>query len=103
MHSKIATKENLLAQIMSNRQRIKQYGVRTLGLFGSFVRNEQTAISDIDLLVDFEPEKETFRNFINLAYYMEELLGRKVELVTQNGLSPYIGPYILKEVEYVPL
>lgn len=103
MQAKVQNKEKLLSLIASNSSRIRNYGVRTLGLFGSFARNEQNEQSDVDLLVDFETEKETYRNFIDLAYYMEELLGRKVEIVTRNGLSPYIGPHILKEVQNVPL
>ena len=103
MKQKVQNKEMLFALIESNRMRIRDYGVRTIGLFGSFARNEQNDQSDVDLLVDVETDKETYRNFISLAYYMEELLGRKVEVVTRNGLSPYIGPRILKEVQNVPL
>lgn len=103
MLTKVQDKENLLSLIASNSGQIRNYGVKALGIFGSFVRNEQTEQSDVDLLVDFSPEKETYRNFIDLAYFMEDLLGRRVEIITRNGLSPYIGPHILKEVEYVPL
>ena len=103
MGLKVQNKEMLLSIIASNRTNIRNYGVRTLGLFGSFARNEQTDLSDVDLLVDFEADKETYRNFISLAYFMEDLLGRKVEVVTLNGLSPYIGPHILREVQNVPL
>lgn len=103
MKQKVQNKEMLFALVESNRMRIRDYGVRTMGLFGSFARNEQNDLSDVDLLVDFETDKETYRNFISLAYYMEELLGRKVEVITRNGLSPYIGPRILKEVQNVPL
>jgi predicted nucleotidyltransferase len=103
MKTRVENKEKLLSIISANRILIRNYGVSTLGVFGSFVRNEQSEQSDVDLLVDFSPEKETYRNFIGLAYYLEELLGRRVEIVTRKGLSPYIGPHILKEVEYVSL
>ena len=103
MSNKALNKESLLALITSNGHKRRLHGVKTLGLFGSFSNNKQTEQSDVDLLVDFEPEKETYRNFINFAYFMEELIGRKVEIVTSDGLSPYIGTKILKEVEYVPL
>ena len=102
MQTRVQNKEKLLSLITSNSARIRNYGVSALGIFGSFARNEQNEQSDVDLLVDFETEKETYRNFIGLAYFMEELLGRKVEIVTRNGLSPYIGPHILKEVQNVP-
>ena len=70
-------------------------------LFGSFVRGEHTASSDIDLLVEFAPEKHTFDNFMDVSFLLEEILGRRVEVVTPEGLSPHIGPHILKEVERV--
>ncbi len=88
---------------MEERKRLAFLGVKNIGLFGSFVRGEQTALSDIDLLVEFMPEKHTFDNFMELTFLLEELLGRKVELVTLEALSPYIGPHILKEVERVPI
>jgi predicted nucleotidyltransferase len=78
------------------------FGVNRVGLFGSYARDEQHPQSDIDILVDFEPEKETFNNFMNLCNYLEELfIDEKIEVVTVNGLSPHIGKYILNEVHYV--
>lgn len=103
MKPTVSNKEGLSSVLASHRKNIKDFGVKQLGLFGSFARNEQRAESDIDLLVDFEPGQYKYRNFINLAYYLEELLGRKVEVVTRSGLSPYLAPHILKEVENVPL
>ena len=77
-------------------------GIHEVGLFGSYVRNEQTEKSDIDILVDFEPDKETFDNYMAVHELLERLFKDiKVEIVTRNGLSPYIGPKILKEVQYV--
>jgi predicted nucleotidyltransferase len=97
---KVQTKRELLDQLDEHARRLKEFGVVRCGLFGSFAREEQTAESDIDLLVEFEPEKKTFDNFINLSFFLEELLGRKVEIVTRESLSPFIGPHILREVEY---
>lgn len=94
-------KETIFEKLQRNSRTLQQYGVRQIGLFGSFVRNEATAESDIDLLVDFEKEKKTFKNFMDLAFFLEALFQRKVEVVTPQGLSPYIGPHILKSVEYV--
>jgi predicted nucleotidyltransferase len=96
-------KENILQILNSHKQELLNYGVKEIGLFGSYVRNEATKESDIDLLVDIVKEKKTFRNFMALSYYLEELFGKKVELVTKQSLSPYIGPHILKTVEYVSL
>jgi predicted nucleotidyltransferase len=77
--------------------------VSRIGLFGSFVRGEQRPDSDIDLLVEFEVGKKTFDNFMELSFFLEEVLQHKVELITVESLSPYLGPYILKEVEYAAL
>lgn len=76
-------------------------GASSCGLFGSFLRDEISPTSDVDLFVEFEPGQKTFLNFVNLSIFLEEVLGRKVELVTPESLSPYAGPVILSEVEYV--
>ena len=101
MEKQISTRDDVLAIIREMEDRIKAFGVRKLGLFGSFVRQEQDAGSDIDLLVEFEQDKKTFDNFINLSFLLEDALARRVELVTQESLSPYLSRYILDEVEYV--
>jgi predicted nucleotidyltransferase len=100
MSQLVSNKDRVLKLIGENRSAIKSLGVRRLGLFGSFVRDEQNDRSDVDLIVEFEPDKKSFDNFVQLAYLLEDLLGRRVELVTPESLSPYIGPRILKEVEY---
>lgn len=96
-------KETIFHLLNSHNKELLNYGVKEIGLFGSYVRNEATSESDIDLLVDIVKEKKTFRNFMALSYYLEDLLGKKVELVTKQSLSPYIGPHIIKTVEYVPI
>jgi uncharacterized protein len=95
------TKQHLLSLLTSNQHHVQSFGVKKLGLFGSYVRNEAKATSDIDLLVEFEPGKKNFNNFVHLSFFLEELFQKKVELVTPESLSPYIGPNILAEVEYV--
>ena len=87
--------------LASHKEQLVNYGVKRIGLFGSFVRNNEKENSDIDLLVDMVKEKKTFRNFMSLNYYLEDLFGRKVDLITIQSLSPHIGPHILKAVEYV--
>jgi len=97
----MTTKNNILSVVSLHKPQLTSFGVNKIGLFGSYVRNEQQPQSDIDFLVDFEPEKETFDNFMNLYNYLEELfVNEKIEIVTINGLSPYIGKYILNEVSY---
>ncbi len=103
MNSRADTKGSVIDRIRNSREKLASLGVVDIGLFGSFVRNEQTPSSDIDLLVEFNPEMHSFDNFIETVFFLEELFGRKVELVTPEALSPYIGPYILREVEHVPI
>jgi predicted nucleotidyltransferase len=92
-----------LRLVQEHQSQIQAFGVKRLGLFGSFVRGEQDDESDVDFLVEFFPDRKTFDSFIHLAFYLEELLQRRVELVTPESLSPFIGPHILKEVAYVTL
>jgi hypothetical protein len=98
----IQNKETLLQRLQSHQKEIRSFGVSRLGIFGSFAKG--TSIhpdSDIDLLVEFEKDKKTFDNFMDLSFYLEELLGRRVELVTPQSLNKYIGPTILNQVENV--
>ncbi len=99
----IETKQVLLNTLREHRRELKRFGVRRCGLFGSFARGQATPDSDIDILVEFEPGKKSFDNFMGLAFYLEQLLGRPVDLVTTESLSPHIGPHILREVEYAAL
>jgi len=98
----IHSKAELLNLLFTNKETIRSFGVKELGLFGSFaldrgIRND----SDVDFLIEFYPEKKNYDNFIGLTFFLEELTGRKIEMVTRQSLSPYIGPHILKQVEHV--
>ncbi len=103
MSTVVQTKQEILTALSENHARIRALGVKRLGLFGSFVRGQQGADSDVDFLVEFDPGRRTFDNFMKLAFLLEDMLERHVELVTTEALSPYIGPHILDEVEYAAL
>ena len=104
MEAKVFDKASLIKQLSTHGQEIKSFGVEKLRVFGSFAKNiDIHDESDVDLLVDFNPDKKTFDNFIELSYFLESLLGRKIELVTPQSLSKYIGAHILKEAEGVSL
>ena len=96
----VQSKNDIFSQLESNRSVTDNFGVHRFGLFGSFAKGSQDAKSDVDLLVEFDPGRKSFDNFMNLAFFLEDLLGRKVDLVTPESLSPHIGPKILAEVEY---
>jgi predicted nucleotidyltransferase len=97
----VQTKDEILDRLRQCEPKLQELGVTRLGLFGSFVREEQDSTSDIDVLVEFAPGKKSFDAFMGIAFLLEDELQRRVELVTFDSLSPYIGPRILAEVEDV--
>src|ERR1700759_4353997 len=98
----MTTKENIIAILQSQKPELSKFGVQSVGLFGSYLRNEQSDKSDIDLIIDFEPGKENFDNYMSVYDLVERIFtGERIELVTKNGLSKYIGPKILNNVMYV--
>jgi hypothetical protein len=92
------TKEDINRVLFLNKEILKKYRIKSISLFGSYVRNEQKEESDVDFLVDFE-EGVTLFDFVELQDSLSELLAKKVSIVSKRGLSKYIGPYILKEAE----
>ena len=97
----MTTKEIILQTLRLNKSKLSKLGIRNVGLFGSYIRDEQSSKSDIDLLIDFEPEKENFDNYMAVYDLFEKIFkNEKIEIVTINGLSQHIGPNILNEVQY---
>ena len=93
--------EDLLSKLQENLPRLRQeYRVKSLGLFGSYLRGDQKKDSDVDILVEFE-EPIGLLKFMGLESELTELLGRKVDLVMKSALKPGIGKHILNEVTYV--
>ena len=75
----------------------EKFGVKNLYIFGSYVRGEQTPESDIDILVEFEKGKKTFDNYMDLKFYLEDLLGKKVDIVIKESVKPKLKKYIYEE------
>ncbi|KFD40753.1 hypothetical protein DK28_0200980 [Peptococcaceae bacterium SCADC1_2_3] len=89
-------------KLEENKEQIKRvFHIKEIGIFGSFIREEQTASSDIDVLVEFEKGHKDFFNYMRLKYYLEELLGRNVDLVIKNAVKSRLKERIFSEVEYV--
>jgi uncharacterized protein len=104
MNDFINDKDSLLKKLKNYSKEIKLYGVKNLQLFGSFAKNTNiNEQSDIDFMVEFEAGKKTYDNFINLSFFLEKILNRKVELLTLQSLSKYSGHRILNELEDVAL
>ena len=97
MSDKLSSKD-IFKILQKNKTLLKKCHVRKIGLFGSYARDEASKKSDIDLLVDFE--EKTFDNFIELAFALEKIFDRKVDLLTEKGMSPYILPYIRNEIQW---
>jgi hypothetical protein len=97
----IQTKNELLQLLHLNASTIKSYGVDKLFIFGSFRHDKAKEKSDVDFLVDFMPQQKTYDNLFHLYEFLEKQTGRKVEVLTRAGLSKYIGPHILKDLENV--
>ena len=96
------SKEYIISTILTHKAEFNKLGISNIGLFGSYVRGEQSRDSDIDILIDFQPEKENYDNYMAAYDVIEKLFNNvRIEIVTKNGLSPYIGPQILNEVVYV--
>ena len=96
----VSTKQDVIDIIKANLNNFALFGVTEVGLFGSFVREEQTDSSDIDLLVNLQ--NCSWDNYCQLLDFAEALfLGREVDLVTENSISDIEGINICREVEYV--
>ncbi|MCD6221319.1 nucleotidyltransferase family protein [bacterium] len=77
----------------------EKYGIKEVGIFGSYLRGEAKEGSDLDILVEFKPEaKISLLDFVELENYLSDLLGVKVDLVEKSALKPKIGKRILSEV-----
>ena len=93
------TQEDILEQLNQKAEELKQnFSVRSIGLFGSLVRNEADNKSDVDILVDFV--KPTFDHYMDLKFYLERLFDRPVDLVIADTVKPRLKPIIDKEVIY---
>jgi len=96
--TKELTDKEIISLLKKHKGLLKKYKVKRIGLFGSYVRGEQKRGSDIDFLVEFE--EPNFDNFMDLIFHLEDLFRKKVELITNGSLSPYIEPYVEKEVKW---
>lgn len=95
----VSTRTGVVRKIKANRRALRNYSVKSLALFGSAARNQMRKRSDVDILVQFD--KTTWANYIGLKFYLEELLGREVDLVTPRALKPATKPSIEKDLFYV--
>lgn len=95
--------EQIKQKLNQNLREIKQkYHISQLGIFGSYIRGEATENSDLDILVEFDPQARFgLLTFCELENYLSELLAVKVDVVMKEGLKPHISKNILQEVVYL--
>ena len=93
-------RDQALAILAAHRQEISTFGITSLALFGSVARDEARAESDVDILVEFQGPA-TFDRYLDLKFYLEELLSHSVDLVTRRALKPALRPQIAREAVYV--
>jgi len=94
------SKEEILKKVSTNEAKIKSFGVRSLSLFGSSARGEDTSASDLDFVVEFE--KKSFDSYMDLKLFLEDVFDRPVDLVLADGIKPTLRAAILREAIHAP-
>ena len=107
MGTKNLTSKEIIKTRKEHRAIMKKYDVKKIGLFGSYVKGEQKEDSDIDFVVEFDVTafgkdfKGYFDCYMDLLFFLEGVFKKKVDLLTMEEISPYMRPYVLKEVKYL--
>ncbi|MDO5846145.1 MAG: nucleotidyltransferase family protein [Methanocorpusculum sp.] len=98
----VSIKEDVLKKLEANLLEIRErFGIERIGIFGSVARGDDTPDSDVDILISFKEGQVIFANLVSLGDYLEELFGRSVDVLTEDGISKYMRPYI--EPEVIPI
>jgi len=90
----------IMNALNSNMSSIEKFHVKKIGVFGSYVRGEQTSDSDIDILVEFEENQETLDNYMDLKFYLEDLFARRVDVVISSVIKEALKKSIVESVKY---
>jgi len=93
-------KKIIIEKIRKNKRRLREKGVKKIGLFGSFAKGKNSKKSDIDILIKFE--KIDFDNYLSILDFLEKVFRRKIDLVIEDDLKPELK-YVKKEAEYVKI
>lgn len=95
-------RNNIINQLKDYSNEIKdKFQVKEIGIFGSQVKNKAKKKSDVDILVEFEEGFKTFDNYMELKFFLEKILKKKVDLVLKSAIKERLKPYILSGVIYV--
>lgn len=96
----MATAKDILSALETHHAELRRLGVRRIGLFGSAARGEASGVSDLDFIVDFE--RKTFDAYMDVKEFLEQLFGRRVDLVLPDAIKPRLRSQILGEAIYAP-
>lgn len=97
---KAMTRKAVITRIRKHRAQLTKLGVKSLSLFGSVARGEERSDSDVDILVEFKG-KATLDRYMDTKFYLEDLLERKVDLVTPKAIKPRMKPRIMQDLVHV--
>ena len=93
-------RDDVIRQLKVNLSRLSEFRIKSLAIFGSVARDEARPDSDVDILVEFDGPA-TFDQYMELKLFLEDLLGRPVDLVTRKGVRPELAPYVEQEARRV--
>lgn len=94
------TEDKIIEEIENQSEKIDQFGVKEIGLFGSYLHNEQEEKSDIDILVQFKENEKSFDNYMGLKFFLEDLFDKEVDLVIKDALKDNLKDEILRSTKY---
>ena len=105
MEKKMLTREEIIEKLRDNREILKKYGVKRIGMFGSYVRGEQKSGSDIDLVIEFDRSifgkdfKGLFDAFMDASSYIETLFDKKIDILTPDSIKTIRNKEVAEEIE----
>jgi len=92
-------RKEIIELLKAHKKDLEKFGVKSIGVFGSFVRDEGDEESDVDIVVEFERGKGTFRNFGGLIAYLEDLFDRPVDILTPAGIESIRDDEVKKSIK----
>ena len=92
-------KEEILKKLRENRGKIKKFGVKRIGIFGSFVKDKATEKSDIDVVVEFDLKDLTFDKYLAFEEFLRDLFSKEVDIITKDGLESIRIEHIREDIK----
>lgn len=93
--------KDIISFLDKHKEELEKYGVKNIGLFGSYAKNKNDENSDIDILVEFKEGNKTFDNYMDLKFYLEDTFYKKIDLVIDENIKKELKDDILGSARYV--